>query len=252
MTSPLVSIVTPVYNAADFLQETIDSVRAQSFLDWEWLLIDDASTDATPDLLARVAADPRLKWIAQPHNQGPAKARARGLALARGRYIAFLDSDDVWLPEKLTRQLQFMQEKDAALSHTAYRRFRGSSGGGEAGRLITPPALLTYRRLLGQTAIAMSTAMIDREKTGPFKLADHPVEDFILWLDLTKRGFAAHGLGEDLARYRLRKGNWSGNPLRNMARVWDIYRNHEKLALLDAAFCFLSYGTRATWRRLFS
>jgi teichuronic acid biosynthesis glycosyltransferase TuaG len=242
--APVVSIVTPAYNAAAHIAETISSVIAQTFPDWEMLIVDDCSRDKTVEVIDRFASlDSRVRLIKQRENGGPAAARQRGLDAAQGRYIAFLDSDDVWLPSKLERQLEFMRRHDAALSYTAYRRV--SQDGSVVGRLIDVPESLGYSDLLKNTAIATSTAMVDKEKTGPFSMTRTYYDDFALWLQLLRRGHVAFGLREDLMRYRVMARSVSRNKGRSAYWVWRTYRDIEKLNPIRAAWCFGHYAWHA-------
>src|SRR5262245_35495315 len=210
------------------------------------LIVDDGSLDATAEIVAQSAsADPRIKLIRQK-NSGPAQARQRALDAANCRFIAFLDSDDYWLPGKLSRQLAFMRRVGAALSYTRYRRI--DRDGTQLGHLVDVPARLDYRSLLGNTAIATSTAIVDRERTGPFRLRPVHYDDFALWLDLTKRGFVAHGLSEDLTRYRVLQGSFSRNKARSALQVWHTYRKIERLSPSYAAWCLARYACNA-WRK---
>lgn len=246
---PLVSVITAAYNAEAFIAETIASVQAQSLADWEMVVADDASSDRTAEIVAAIAAaDPRVRLIRLEENGGVARARNAALAAARGRFIAFLDSDDLWLPQKLERQIAFMRGRDAAVSYTAFRRI--DENGSRLGRLVAVPPRLTYRQLLKNTAIATLTGMVDTAKTGPIRMTEARRDDFILWLSILKRGFTAHGLQEDLARYRVVTGSLSSKPKRSAAWVWDVYRKVEKLGLLHAAWCMAHYGTRAVLKRL--
>jgi len=245
---PLVSIITPSWNVERFIEETIDSVQAQSFGDWELLIADDCSTDKTPEIIAAIGArDPRVKLIRQPKNGGPALARQAAIAQAQGRYLAFLDSDDLWLPEKLERQLAFAREKRAALSYTAFRRIDEANT--VSGRLIGVPAQLSYDRLLKNTSIATLTALVDREISGPVAMTNEGYDDFCLWLSILRRGHIAHGLNEDLARYRVRGSSVSSRPGRSAKWVWNIYRNVEQLPLLKSVWCFSHWGARAWLKR---
>jgi teichuronic acid biosynthesis glycosyltransferase TuaG len=247
--TPLVSVITAAYNAEAFIGATIASVKAQSLTDWEMLVADDASTDRTTAIVAAAAADdPRIRLVRLEKNGGVARARNTALAAARGRFIAFLDSDDLWLPQKLQRQVAFMQAKDAAVSYTAFRRI--DETGSRIGRLVTVPARLTYRQLLKNTAIATLTGMVDTAKTGPIRMAEARRDDYILWLSLLRRGFVARGLKEDLARYRVVRGSLSSKPKRSAAWVWAVYREAENLGRLHAAWCMLHYGARAVMKRL--
>ena len=170
-------------------------------------------------------------------------ARQAAVEAARGRYVAFLDSDDLWMPAKLERQLEFMSRHGAGLSFTAFRRM--SKDGTRVGRVIAVPERLTYRQLLGHTAIATSTAMIDRVLTGPFRMVKTYYDDFALWLEITRRGFPAFGLPEDLMRYRVLGGSVSRNKARSARMVWRLYRDVERLGWPRAAWCFARYAGNA-------
>ena len=239
----LISIITPAYKAEPFIAEAIRSVQAQDHQNWEMLIVDDGSPDNTADMVAGFAeADPRVGLIRQK-NSGPAMARQRALEAAKGRYVAFLDADDYWLPGKLSRQLAFMREHEAAVSFTRFRRI--SFDGRKQGHLIAIPKRLSYRQLLRNTAIATSTAMVDRELTGPFSMKKTYYDDYALWLDLLKRGFVARGLQEDLMRYRVVGKSVSRNKGKSARMVWSTYREVEGLGAVHAGWCFANYAVRA-------
>lgn len=241
----LVSIITPAYNAARFVEATIRSAQSQSYPHWEMLIVDDCSKDDTCAVIERLAADDaRIRLIRHEKNGGAAVARETALKAASGRYIAFLDSDDVWLPEKLTRQLAFMESTAAPLSYTSFRRI--SENGDSCGEPIAIPLSLTYRQLLGNTAIATSTAIIDREKTGPFAITRTYYDDFALWLTVLKRGLVAHGLREDLMRYRVVNQSLSRNKSKSAMKVWRAYRDLEKLGVLASSWYFVNYAWNAS------
>lgn len=244
MNMGLTSIVTPAYNAERYLAQTVASVQRQSYPDWELLVVDDSSQDRTRAIVVEQARrDPRVRLIALERNGGPAMARQAAVDAARGRYVAFLDSDDVWLPTKLERQLEFMRQRAAGLSFTAFRRMSADSN--RVGRLIHVPSMLTYAELLGNTAIATSTAMIDRGLTGPFGMVKTYYDDFALWLEITRRGFPAFGLDEDLMRYRVLGGSVSRNKGRSAMMVWRTYREVEKLGIVQSSWCFARYAVNA-------
>lgn len=243
MNDDLVSIVTPAWKAAGFVGDAIRSVQAQDHANWEMLIVDDCSPDDTAAVVERfAAADPRVKLIRQPQNQGPAMARNAALERAAGRWIAFLDSDDWWLPGKLSTQLQFMREHKAALSYTAFRRV--SADGARLGSLIRIPRRVTYRALLGNTAIATSTAIVDRSITGPFSMRRTYYDDFALWLELLRRGHVGHGLAQDLMRYRVVGASVSRNKARSALMIWRTLRDVEKLGRTRAAWHFANYAVR--------
>lgn len=246
---PLVSIITPAWKAARYIGETIASVRAQTLSDWEHLVIDDCSPDETGQVVAEFARrDPRLRPLRTPANGGPAKARNLGLAAARGRYVCFLDADDLWRPEKLALQIERLTAADAAICYTGYRRV--SFDLTRQSRVIRVPRQLTYRRLLRNTAIVTSSAMIDSDRTGPLRMTEAARDDYLLWLDLLRAGHKAVGLNRDLVQYRHVPGSVSSRQLHASGIVWQIYRQHEKLSLPMALWCFLNYATRAVWKRL--
>ncbi len=246
---PLVSIVTPAWKAAGYIGQTVESVRNQTLRDWEHLVIDDCSPDDTGLVVADLAArDPRLRLLRTPANGGPARARNVGLGAARGRYVCFLDADDLWHPEKLAAQIALLEATGAAICYTGYRRM--SFDLLQQSRAIKVPRELTYRRLLRNTAIVTSSSMVDTRRTGPLRMTEAARDDYLLWLGLLKAGHKAVGLNRDLVQYRRVPGSVSSRQLHASGIVWQIYRQHEKLSLPVALWCFLNYASRAVWKRL--
>jgi teichuronic acid biosynthesis glycosyltransferase TuaG len=243
--SDCVSIITPAYRAAGTLDETIRSVLAQGHADWEMLIAEDCGPDETRDLVRGWASrDPRIRLIELDRNGGPAAARNAALREARGRWIAFLDSDDLWLPEKLERQLAFHRSRPGLkLSFTGFRRI--SADGSQTGRYIAVPAALDYRALLGNTAIATSTVIVDRAETGDFGMKKTYYDDFACWLALLKPGGIAAGLDEDLMRYRVMDASVSRDKGNSAKQVWLAYREVERLGPVASAWYFTQYATRA-------
>lgn len=238
---PAVSVITPAFNARRFISETVRSVMTQTFSDLEMLIVDDCSKDDTAEIVRDLGrADARVRLIQHRENAGPATARNTALEQAQGRYIAFLDSDDLWLPGKLEAQVTFMRDRDAALAYTQYRRI--SETGEPISPVIPIPARLDYRGLLKNTAMATSTVVVDRAKTGPLRMIRTYYDDFALWLTILKRGFVAHGLREDLMRYRVVTGSWSRNKLRSAYYTWRVYRDVERLGAAYAAWCLVHYA----------
>jgi teichuronic acid biosynthesis glycosyltransferase TuaG len=237
--TPLVGIITPAYNATKFIGETIASVQAQSFKDWEMIIVDDGSKDNTFAFVSETAkADPRVKIFSQK-NQGPAVARQFALSKTNARYICFLDSDDLWLPNKLQEQLEFMKKEDCALSFTQFRRI--NIDGTQTGRLISVPDKVSYRQLLSHNVIACLTVMIDTKKSGPLSMVNEGYDDFILWLSVLKKGFVARGIPKDLARYRIVTGSVSSKRTRAIKWVWNIYRKVERLSLVRSLIYMAQY-----------
>jgi teichuronic acid biosynthesis glycosyltransferase TuaG len=245
----LVSIITPAYRCAGVVDETIKSVIAQTYPNWEMLIAEDCSPDSTRDVIERwTKVDPRIKLIKLNRNGGPALARNAALELAKGRWIAFLDSDDLWLPQKLEQCLEFAQQRDAGFVFTGFRRF--PSAGGDPGRYIGVPATLNYRQLLGNTAIATSTVMLDTERTGQVRMRETYYDDFDCWLQILKRGITAHGLDADLMRYRIMEKSISRNKGKSALKVWRAYRDLEGLSIPLSVWYFIQYSLRGVLKYL--
>jgi len=238
-----VSIVMPAYNAARYVDEAVRSVMKQSYTDWDLFVVDDCSSDETCSIVEAIAdTDARVKLLRQAKNGGPAAARNRALAVADGRWIAFLDSDDVWLPEKLGLQLRFHESSGADISFTSFRRM--SDDGSVLGKLSGVPARLTYKQLLGNTAIVTSTVVLDSRKTGPVSMKQTYYDDFACWLEVLRGGGYAAGLSHDLLRYRVVGGSVSRNKAKSAREVWKTYRDVENLDLLASAWYFANYAAR--------
>lgn len=235
-----VSVIIPAYNASHYVRGAVASVLGQTFSDLEVLVVDDSSTDETVDIVTQMAVrDRRVRLLRHTANRGPATARNTALSAASGRYIAFLDSDDMWLSRKLETQIQFMKEKEAAFSYTSYRRI--STSGEIISGPVPIPHTLDYNHLLKNTAIATSTVLVDRAQVGSLRMVDTYYDDYAMWLNLTKRGFQAHGLQEDLMRYRIVLGSVSRNKLRSARHVWTVYRDVERLSFLGSLWYFTNY-----------
>ncbi|MEE1827711.1 glycosyltransferase family 2 protein [Streptomyces sp. BE20] len=237
---PLVSVVMPVHNSAATLGASVRSVLAQSHADVELLVTDDASGDGSMDLLRDLAReDERVLPEAAPEQGGAARARNLALARARGEFVAFLDSDDMWLPRKLERQIEFAAAGDAPLTFTSYFKVDGDYEG-EArdfvpnGRVIKARERVTYRDMLVQDHIGALTAMYSRTVLGTRLMPDMPKrQDYALWLDIMRDGHHARGLQEPLAVYRAgRAGSLSSNKLDLVEHNWRLYREHEGLGLV--------------------
>ncbi len=249
----LVSIIVPVYNAENFIEETMDCVLAQSYPHWELLLVEDCSTDNTAALIRRYmerSGDSRIRLIRQPSNMGAAKARNRGLKEAEGRYISYLDADDLWLPEKLERELEFMREKDAAFAFTGYE-FADEAGRG-MGKVVHVPEKLAYKQALSNTTIFTTTVMFDLEKLTKEQLEMPAVksEDTALWFKVLRSGVTAYGLDENLVKYRRAGRSLSSNKLEAIRRIWNLYRREEKLGIMGSMWHFCFWALRAVKRRI--
>jgi len=247
-----ISIITPSYNCSKYIGITIESVINQTFTNWELIIVDDCSTDHSAEIIRHYAGlDLRIKPVFLSLNQGAAAARNEGLRQVTGRLIAFLDSDDVWLPDKLQIQFDFMLKTGAPISFTEYDVFDEELL--TLQHHIQVPSTIDYSGYLKSTIIGMSTSMIDIEKTGAFTFFDiRTRQDTYLWITLLKRGIVARGIHQTLVKYRLRKDSISANKLKAARQVWYLYYDLEKMNFFKAAYFFLNYGFNSLKKRLVS
>lgn len=246
MSKPLVSVVTPVFNAARFLPETIGSVRKQTFGDWEHVFADDGSTDESPQILRQAAArDDRVKVVAGGNREGPGGTRNRALKAAQARYVAFLDADDLWLPEKLERCLSWMASYNCSFTYHDYRHI--SPDGTKIGELIAGPETLDWKTLHTRRGFGSClTIVIDREKIPDFRFPTRERhEDFAAWAQLIREGHTGRRIPEDLARYR--RGGRSSNKFHSAIACWRTYRGEPELPFFRAANWWLQYAWNAYW-----
>ena len=250
MSEPLVSIITPTYNCRDYIISTINSVIAQTYKRWEMIIVDDCSTDNSLNLIQDTAKiDDRIKLISLNKNVGAAKARNKALEIARGRFIAFLDSDDVWMPEKLEIQIGLMIKNNYPISFTRYSVY--SEDLSTYRYTIKVPDCIDYSGYVKNTIIGMSTAIINKEIVGLFSFYDIRMrQDAYLWITLLKRGYLAYGINRDLTKYRLRELSISANKLKAAKMNWFIYFHLEKLGFLKASYYFGCYAYNATFKRI--
>lgn len=247
----LVSVIVPIYNAEDFMRETLDSILAQTYKDIEIMCIDDMSTDSSRDIIAEYASKyDNIRPILLEENAGVSNARNTGIANARGRYIAFLDSDDVWLPEKIEKQINFMKENNYAFTFTSYRFMDSDSN--PLNTIVRAKDELTYKKLLRHNAISCLTVIIDREHIEDIYMPKIHHEDYAAWLRILKRGHKAYGLDEVLAKYRSRQNSLSGNKIKAAGWTWNILRNEEKLGLFKAIYCFCYYAIINVYKHFIS
>lgn len=250
--SERISIIIPVYNAEKYIEETVASVLAQTDPDWELLLVEDSSTDGTREVLEKLTGrlqDPRIRVIYNDQS-GAASARNKGLELAGGRYIAYLDADDLWKPEKLAQERRFMTEKNAGFVFTGYE-FADEQAHG-TGKIVRVPATLTYRQALDNTTIFTSTVLLDTQKIAK-ELMRMPLiksEDTATWWQILKTGVTAYGLDENLVLYRRAGRTLSSNKLEALRRIWNLYRKAAGLSVPESCRHFIPWAYRAVRRRV--
>ncbi len=246
----MVSVVIPVHNAGRFLPETLQSVAAQTWKNWELLAVNDHSSDASAAIIqGRQGSLPGLRLL-ECAGKGAASARNTGIKAAKGRYLAFLDADDLWLPEKLSEQIAFMHETGAAFSFTGYE-FATEDGKG-TGKKVRVPETIRYEEALKNTTIFTSTVMFDREKLSLslMLMPDVPSEDTATWWKILKNGYTGYGLNRVLTLYRRNASSLSANKFYAVKKTWNLYRNVEHLSLGRSMSCFAHYALNAVRRRL--
>ena len=243
----LISIVMPAYNAAQYIEQSIESVLKQSYTNWELIIVDDCSIDDTYKIVEKLCiTEERIKLFRMNENSGVAMARNFAISMSRGKYIAFLDSDDLWLPDKLEKQLNLMREKKAVISYTAYRQFSME----KVGNLVSVPEQVTYKQLLKGNVIGCLTVMLDKERIGNLQMKKARHEDYILWLDILKKGNIAYGLQEDLARYRKSETSLTSNKKRSALWTWQVYRQHQELSFFASIYYFIFYVCKGLLKHL--
>ena len=250
MSTPLISVVTPLYKTEKWIAGCIASVRAQTFEDWEMVVVDDRSPDRSLEKAHEAADDDdRIKILVNRQNLGPGPTRNRSIEAARGRYLAFLDADDAWYPEKLARQIPFMESMASALSYTSYEVVDDRDV--PTGRVIRARQVVTWRTMLYSNFIGCSTAIYDRERIGTRTMPDiRKRQDYALWLSILEDIPEAHGLDEVLARYRVGEGSVSSNKLAAAKYNWTIYRKFADQSVVASAWYFTNYMVRGVLKSI--
>ena len=245
----MISIIVPVYNAEKFIKETVQSVLNQTYTDFELLLVDDCSKDGSVEAI-KSFDDKRVILLKQEQNAGAYAARNRGLKEAKGRYIAFLDSDDYWVPDKLEREMEFMERKNAGFVFTGYEFADENCVG--TGKIVRVPRTINFKQALSNTTIFTSTVLIDREKISDdlIKMPDIASEDTATWWRILKAGNVGYGLDENLVRYRRSKGSLSSDKFVAIKRIWGLYRKIAGLSVIGSAWHFVGWAVRAVLRRV--
>ncbi|WP_299159623.1 glycosyltransferase family 2 protein [uncultured Eudoraea sp.] len=235
----LVSIITPVHNSEKFLSQCMDSVLAQTYSNWEHILIDDCSFDGSEALIRKFQEkDPRIKYHRLQKNSGAGMARNKGIEFAKGKYIAFLDSDDVWYPEKLEKQLHFMELNNYHFTFTSYDTV--NEDGNKLSKIIKAKKKVTYKSALYKNPIGCLTVMYDVDFFGKQYMSSiRKRQDYALWLKLLKKT-NGYGLNECLASYRVGIESISANKLDLLKYEWKIYRDEENLPFLKSTFYLIS------------
>ena len=249
----IVSIIVPVYKAKEYIVNTCDNVCGQTYTDWELILVDDCSQDGTAELIEDYIAshpDRNIRLISKENNEGAAAARNTGLEVASGRYIAFLDADDVWLPNRLEKTMECMKNKSVGFVFSAYEF--GDENAKGTGKVVHVPETLSYKQALSRTIIFTTTTLFDTQII-PKELIRMPLvasEDTATWWQILRAGHIAYGVDEVLAIYRRPATSLSSNKMLAIKRIWNLYRKVERLNLFRSAVSFVGWAYRATIRRI--
>jgi len=235
MTSGLVSIITPTYNCGKFIAETINSVLAQTYTNWEMIVVDDCSNDDTKEIVESFARNNnKIKYHRLDINSGAAVARTIAMQLANGELMAFLDSDDLWMPDKLQRQIDFMKTKGIAFSGTSYEQI--DENGKPLGKVIKAIKKTNYKRLLLDCPVGNSTVMYNVNVLGKFEVPNiRKRNDDALWLRMLKKEQYIWGMPDILMKYRIRANSISSNKLQLIKYHWYLYREIEQLNIISSA-----------------
>ena len=224
----LVSIITPSYQTASFIAETIESVLAQTYTNWEMIIVDDCSTDATDEVVAPYLGDSRIRYLKNEKNSGAAVSRNRALREAKGRWIAFLDSDDLWSPKKLEKQIAFMEENHYAFSYTEYEEIGENSK--SLGAYVSGPKRIAKFGMYQYCWVGCLTVMYDRKVAGLVQIQDiRKNNDYAMWIEVCKKA-DCYLLNEQLAKYRKRSGSISRHGIMTMIG-WHYKLWHEAVGM---------------------
>lgn len=237
----MVSIITPSYKSKRFISQTIDSVLAQTYENWEMIIVDDCSPDDSNELIEKyVKKDSRIKLIKLEKNNGPAVARNKAIEEAKGRYIAFLDADDLWKPAKLERQIDFMTKNNLSFTYSSYDLI--DEDGTDLGTFTTKDKI-SYKSMLRTCSVGCLTAIYDTKKLGKVYM---PLikkrQDYGLWLKILKNIDSTKGMRESLATYRILENSVSSNKVKAAQYQWKIYREIEKLNIFKSIYYFVQYA----------
>lgn len=240
--NPNITIITPSYNAQNCISETIKSVIGQTYKNWELLIIDDCSSDDTQLIIKSFTnIDKRIKLFQTNQPSGsPSLPRNIGIENAKGRYIAFLDADDVWLPYKLELQVKQMEDNDWDISYSYYEKM--SWLGVRNDRLVKTRIQTSYKNLLMSNSIPCLTSMVSRDAIGDIRFKQIPQEDFCFWLDILKKGYKAHNICQVTALYREAKSSRSANKIEMFKGYWNVIRKHQQIELISCCYYMMTYS----------
>lgn len=253
MATDKVTVVTPSWNSEKYIEETIHSVQEQTYQNWEMIVVDDCSTDNTVEIVKRISLeDSRIRILVQEENGGAAKARTRAMQEGVGRFLAYLDADDHWKPEKLEKQIAFMKEKNCGFSCTSYEVI--DDDGKPKNKYIHMLPKVDYVGFLTNNLLQTVGIMVDTDKVDKKNLVMPDIrrrQDAATWLQVLKAGFDCYGLDEILAEYRRSEGSLSSDKIKAVKGMWNLYRNVAGLSISFSCYCFVRYAVLAVWKRIY-
>ena len=247
MDAPLVSIITPTYNSAQYISETVQSVQAQGHSNWEHIIVDDCSTDDTRAVLQQLAAsESRIKLIFLEENGGSGIARNKGIEQAKGTYLTFIDSDDIWFPDFIETNIATIKQQQCPFVFASYRRSNEDLEFVHSDFVVPPK--VTYTDILKTNSISCLTAFVDMSVLGKeYMPSIRKRQDMGLWLKYLKKTPYAFGIQRPLAIYRMRSTSLSRNKWALLRSQWEFYRRVEGLSVLQSIYymlCWAYYGYR--------
>ena len=248
-----VSIITPSWNSERYIRETIESVQNQTYSNWEMIIVDDCSSDNTVKIVDEISKnDPRVRLLRQSENGGAAKARNRSLDESSGRFVAYLDADDIWKPTKLEKQVRFMKDHNCGFSCASYEVIddEGNALNKEVHMLLSVDYVgFLTNNLLQTVGIMVDTSIVDKKYLVMPDIRRR--QDAATWLQVLKAGYKCYGIDEVLAEYRRAENSLSSNKVKAVKGVWSLYRDIEKLSLPFSCYCFVRYALLAVWKRVY-
>lgn len=249
----LVSIITPVYNCEKLLSKTIECVINQTYKNWELILVDDCTPDNSAEVIKKyIKKDKRIRYFKLDKNSGAAIARNKGLKESLGRFIAYLDADDLWKNDKLEKQVRFMLNNKYAFTCTDYEKI--DEEGKSLNKIIKIPKKINYNQYLRNTIIQTVGVMVDTNITGKDVLVMPNIrrrQDAATWCQLLKAGYDCYELPETLSYYRVVSNSLSSNKFKAVKGTWMLYRKIEKLSLVKSCYCFIGYAFNAVKKRIY-
>lgn len=249
----MVSIITPVYSCEAYIRETIESVLRQTYQNWEMILVDDCTPDNSAEIIMQYQEqDARIKYIKLSQNGGAAVARNTALGEAKGRYIAYLDADDIWMPDKLARQLDFMEKTGAVFTCCDYEKIEHD--GTPLNKIVHMPKTMTYEQYLRNTIIQTVGVIVDTKYVDRALLVMPNVrrgQDAATWMQMLRNGIQFTGQNEVLAKYRRVPNSLSSNKINAMKRTWYLYRGVEKLSVPKSVWCMIGWAWHASLKRIY-